>query len=228
MKNKVQKIISKFNWRDNKKHLKKEELIAELSRAYDELRVLYDSLEQANLQKSRLLEELQQKTTELQRQTREDSLTGLHNRRYLDDQLFHEFVRAQRYNRNLSVIMADLDHFKQVNDLYGHGIGDEVLKIVSQIFRDNCREVDFIARYGGEEFVLVLPETPSNGAILVCERIRQAVEDYDWDKLKPGLKVTLSLGIAYILKVESYKDMLHQADVKLYEAKKAGRNVVKY
>jgi diguanylate cyclase (GGDEF)-like protein len=189
---------------------------------------LYDSLEQANLQKSRLLEELQQKTTELQRQTREDSLTGLHNRRYLDDQLFHEFVRAQRYNRNLSVIMADLDHFKQVNDLYGHGIGDEVLKIVSQIFRDNCREVDFIARYGGEEFVLVLPETPSNGAILVCERIRQAVEDYDWDKLKPGLKVTLSLGIAYILKVESYKDMLHQADVKLYEAKKAGRNVVKY
>jgi diguanylate cyclase (GGDEF)-like protein len=228
MKNKIKNFMTRLELLRKGEGLSRESLIAELGKANQQLKELQNSLEQANQKKDQLLDELRQKTVELERQTREDSLTGLHNRRYLDDQLFHEFVRAQRYNRNLSVIMADLDHFKQVNDRFGHRIGDEVLKAVSQIFRDNCREVDFIARYGGEEFVLVLPETPSNGAILVCERIRTAVEAYQWAKIEPELRVTVSLGIAYILKVDSYKDMLHQADVKLYEAKKAGRNVVKY
>jgi diguanylate cyclase (GGDEF)-like protein len=124
--------------------------------------------------------------------------------------------------------MADLDHFKRINDDFGHQTGDRVLMVVAQILKESCREVDFIARYGGEEFLLLLPETPSNGAIFVCERIRKAVEDHDWDQLKAGLKVTISQGIAYNTKVENHLVMLHQADAKLYEAKRAGRNTVKY
>jgi diguanylate cyclase (GGDEF)-like protein len=228
MKNKVKKLMSRFSLLNGKKDLKKEELIDELNRAYSELQNLYQTLADANQQKTLLLKELQDQKSVLERQNSEDSLTGLYNRRFIDLQLSREFLRAQRYNRNLIVIMADLDHFKRINDDFGHQTGDQVLMVVAQILKDSCREVDFIARYGGEEFVLALPETPSNGAIFVCERIRKAVEGHDWDQLTNGLKVTISQGIAYNTKVESHLVMLHHADTKLYEAKRAGRNTVKY
>ena len=228
MKNKVKKLISRFGLLNASKDLKKEELIDELNRAYSELQNLYQTLAEANQQKTLLLEELQAQKSVLERQNSEDSLTGLYNRRFIDLQLSREFLRAQRYNRNLTVIMADLDHFKRINDDFGHQTGDLVLAAVSQMLKESCREVDFIARYGGEEFLLVLPETPSNGAIFVCERIRKAVEDHGWGELRSGLKVTISQGIAYNTKVESHLIMLHQADAKLYEAKRAGRNTVKY
>ena len=228
MKNKVKKLMSRFSLLNGKKDLKKEELIDELNRAYSELQDLYQTLADANQQKTLLLEELQAQKSVLERQNSEDSLTGLYNRRFIDIQLSREFLRAQRYNRNLIVIMADLDHFKRINDDFGHQTGDQVLMVVAQILKESCREVDFIARYGGEEFLLLLPETPSNGAIFVCERIRKAVEGHDWDQLTNGLKVTISQGIAYNTKVESHLVMLHHADTKLYEAKRAGRNTVKY
>jgi diguanylate cyclase (GGDEF)-like protein len=228
MKNKVKKLVASFSLLKNRKDLKKEELIDELNRAYSELQDLYQTLADANQQKTLLLSELQDQKAVLERQNSEDSLTGLYNRRFIDLQLSREFLRAQRYNRNLTVIMADLDHFKRINDDFGHQTGDRVLMVVAQILKESCREVDFIARYGGEEFLLLLPETPSNGAIFVCERIRKAVEDHDWDQLKAGLKVTISQGIAYNTKVENHLVMLHQADAKLYEAKRAGRNTVKY
>ncbi|MBI5804507.1 GGDEF domain-containing protein [candidate division TA06 bacterium] len=228
MKNKVKKLMSRFSLLKGKKDLKKEELIDELNRAYSELQNLYQTLADANQQKTLLLEELQAQKAVLERQNSEDSLTGMYNRRFIDLQLVREFIRAQRYNRNLTVIMADLDHFKRINDDFGHQTGDQVLMIVAQILKESCREVDFIARYGGEEFLLLLPETPSNGAIFVCERIRKAVEGHDWDQLANGLKVTISQGIAYNTKVESHLVMLRHADAKLYEAKRAGRNTVKY
>ncbi|MDO9391475.1 MAG: diguanylate cyclase [bacterium] len=228
MKNKVKKLMSRFSLLNEKKDLKKEELIDELNRAYSELQNLYQTLADANQQKTLLLEELQAQKAVLERQNSEDSLTGLYNRRFIDLQLSREFLRAQRYNRNLIVIMADLDHFKRINDDFGHQTGDQVLMVVAQILKESSREVDFIARYGGEEFLLLLPETPSNGAIFVCERIRKAVEGHDWDQLTTGLKVTISQGISYNTKVESHLVMLHHADTKLYEAKRAGRNTVKY
>ncbi|MHB8158655.1 MAG: GGDEF domain-containing protein [Desulfocucumaceae bacterium] len=228
MKNKVKKLVSSFSFLKNRKDLKKEELIDELNRAYSELQDLYQTLADANQQKTLLLAELQSQKAVLERQNSEDSLTGLYNRRFIDLQLSREFLRAQRYNRNLVVIMADLDHFKRINDDFGHQTGDRVLMVVAQILKESCREVDFIARFGGEEFLLLLPETPSNGAIFVCERIRKAVEGHDWDQLTNGLKVTVSQGIAYNTKVESHLVMLRQADSKLYEAKRAGRNTIKY
>ncbi|MBI4727440.1 GGDEF domain-containing protein [candidate division TA06 bacterium] len=211
MENKIKSLAARISLLKSKKNLKKEELIDELNRAHSELRKLYKTL------------------AERERQNREDSFTGLYNRRYLDIRLAHEFIRAQRYRRDLTVIMADLDYFKRINDSFSHQAGDQVLKTAARIFRDNCREIDLIARYGGDEFVLALPEMPCDGAIFFCERIRLAVEWYDWDHLMSGLKVTISQGIAaYNDKAESYQAMLRQADAKLYEAKQAGRNTVKY
>lgn len=204
------------------------DLIDELAQAYQELQHLNRSLAGANQQKTRLLEELGAKSAELERQTKEDGLTGLSNRRYLDVRLENEFARAKRYRRNLTVIMADIDYFKKINDSYSHQVGDRVLKKVAQIFFDNCRGVDIVARYGGEEFVLVLPETPSSGGILVCERIRKTIEEHDWAEIQEDLKVTISLGLCYDVGLSSHREMLSKADAKMYQAKKEGRNQVKF
>jgi len=203
-------------------------LLEELTKAYQEMEALNRSLSEANEQKTQLLEQLRLQTRDLEQQSREDPLTGLYNRRYLDFRLENEFARAKRYNRNLSLVMIDLDYFKRVNDNYSHLVGDEVLKVIAHLFRENLRGVDLAARYGGEEFVLLLPETPSNGAILVCERIRREVERYNWGAVRPGLKVTISLGLAYDVNVAEHTAMLAQADARLYEAKKNGRNQLKY
>lgn len=204
------------------------DLIDELALAYQELQHLNRSLAEANEQKTRLLEELKEKTAELEQQTKEDVLTGLYNRRYMDVRLENEFARAKRYHRNLTVIMADIDHFKSINDNYSHQVGDSVLKKVSQIFVENLRGVDIVARYGGEEFVLVLPETPSNGGILVCERIRKTIEEYDWGSIGEGLAVTVSFGLSYDVGLPGHREMLASADAKMYQAKNEGRNQVKF
>jgi len=203
-------------------------LLDELTKAYQEMEALNRSLSEANEQKTQLLEQLRLQAKDLEQQSREDPLTGLYNRRYLDFRLENEFARAKRYSRNLSVVMTDLDFFKKINDTYSHLVGDEVLKIIAHLFRENLRGVDFAARYGGEEFVLLLPETPSNGAILVCERIRREVEQYNWEAVRPGLKVTMSLGLAHDISVTEHTAMLARADAKLYEAKQNGRNQVRY
>ena len=203
-------------------------LLEELTLAYQEMEALNRSLTEANEQKTRLLEQLKLQAQDLEQQSREDALTGLYNRRYLDFRLENEFARAKRYNRNLAVIISDIDLFKRINDTYSHLVGDEVLRVIAHIFRENLREVDFAARYGGEEFVLLLPETPSNGAIMVCERIRREIEQYNWGAVRPGLKATMSFGLAYDLNVKDQTAMLAVADAKLYEAKQNGRNQVRY
>jgi diguanylate cyclase (GGDEF)-like protein len=203
-------------------------LLEELTLAYQEMEALNKSLSEANEQKSLLLEQLKLQTRDLEQQSREDALTGLYNRRYLDFRIENEFTRAKRYNRNLAVVMVDIDNFKRVNDTFSHMVGDEVLKVSAHLFRENLRGVDFVARYGGEEFVLLLPETPSNGAILVCERIRREVEQYNWEAVRPGLKVTMSFGLCCDVGGKDHTEMLAKADAKLYEAKQNGRNQVRY
>ena len=163
----------------------------------------------------------------LQRQTLEDDLTGLYNRRYLDDQLAKEVNRAQRYKRQLAVVMADIDHFKVVNDKFSHLVGDDVLRHIANILRAQCRSIDTIARYGGEEFLLCFPETSRDNAAAVCEKIRQQVEFYLWEKIQPELKVTISFGVAAAPPHPYDVDtLIAAADEKLYEAKHSGRNRV--
>jgi len=174
-----------------------------------------EALAQANL-------ELQRNQARISELMLTDPLTGAGNRRHLDERFLLEVDRAQRYDKQLSVVIADLDHFKAINDSFGHNVGDEVLKAVAAVIRSNMRTTDFMARFGGEEFVLLLPETGRVGAELLAERIRRALE------LQPvaGLKqpVTASFGVATAQPSESAKDVLKRADDALYRAKNAGRN----
>lgn len=155
-----------------------------------------------------------------------DSLTGLYNRRYLDERLAEEFVRAVRYQHPLSVAVIDIDGFKAINDRFSHELGDHTLKVIAELLRQSVREADIVARLGGEEFVVVLLETPLEGARRVCEVLRQKVATYDWGQLHPQLSVTVSVGVSAELAVASHQQLLHLADVKLYEAKRQGKNRV--
>ncbi len=190
-------------------------------------RALHD-LAEANEVKTKLLAELRAQTEILEKQTREDALTSLYNRRYLNMQLEQEFKRAKRYGNPLSVVMCDIDHFKKINDTFSHQVGDEVLKTLGRIFKAYSRSVDTVARFGGEEFVLVLPETPREKAVVLCEKLRAAVEHYTWSEIHPHLSVTISFGVSDNVRLGNYEKLLAEADEKLYEAKHSGRNRVVY
>ncbi len=156
-----------------------------------------------------------------------DGLTGLYNRKSFDDKLESEFSRCKRYGHQMSLVMIDIDHFKPVNDTYGHLAGDAVLTNLAKLFGRYYRSVDFIARYGGEEFVVILPETPIAGAVLTCERIRMAVSNNEVHVNQHTIRVTISIGIAeYNSDMSSAEALLDAADKKLYEAKNNGRNRV--
>lgn len=157
-----------------------------------------------------------------------DGLTGLNNRRYLDLHLKTLFNRAALRGRDLSVCMTDIDCFKQVNDLYGHEAGDEVLKEFASRLRSTVRGADLACRYGGEEFVVVMPDTSLETATAVAERLRSIIENRLF-VLRSGqhLQITASLGIASNLAgVDSPEQLMRQADKALYEAKRSGRNRV--
>ena len=192
----------------------------ELAGAVGALHDLTASLQKANDDKACLLKKLE-------RLSHEDALTGLFNRRYVDNKLEEEFARAGRYGHPLSVTVCDIDHFKRVNDTFSHAMGDAVLKKVSELLQGGVRQSDTVARYGGEEFVVVFPETPAENAARIVERIRAAVATYPWHTLHPDLKVTVSAGISGDLAVESYEKLIGHADKKLYEAKHNGRNQVR-
>ncbi|MEO5364583.1 MAG: diguanylate cyclase [Magnetococcus sp. DMHC-8] len=150
-----------------------------------------------------------------------DALTGLHNRRRLDEILVDEFNRARRYQQSLAVLMLDVDHFKRFNDEHGHSLGDRVLQAVAGVLQESCREVDFPCRYGGEEFCLVLPNTSLEGAKRMAERLRSGVEQMRVETLQ----VTISVGVAiHPLLGQTPEELREAADQALYQAKQAGRN----
>ncbi len=193
----------------------------ELANALSELHELTTSLRRADEEKSQLLKQL-----EIQAQR--DALTGLYNRRYLDVQLEREFSRANRFARTLSVVMCDIDNFKRVNDSYSHQVGDDVLRRVAGILNASLRKVDTLARYGGEEFVMLLPETSAGEAARLCERMRGVVERHPWTELYSGLEVTVSIGISDDLTAPNHEKLIYHADHNLYQAKRAGKNQVKF
>jgi diguanylate cyclase (GGDEF)-like protein len=156
-----------------------------------------------------------------------DSLTGLYVRRYFMVKLQEELLRAERYNNILSIVMADLDRFKNINDTYGHDAGDRVLKAIGKFLQQNIRDVDVIARYGGEEFVIMIPEAAKDAAYILSERLRKQFAGL---KLENFPQITISLGIAtYPYDGTELEDLIKKADAAMYAAKRAGRNkVVKY
>ncbi len=158
-----------------------------------------------------------------------DELTGVHNRRHFQQMLQMEWKRAVRFERPLSLVMLDIDHFKDYNDTYLHVEGDKVLKGIGRILRTNLREVDTVARFGGEEFVLLLPDTDKHGAIAAAEKVRKLVEQERFvsDKGEPTRPVTISCGVAtYPDDVNQMEDLIDHADIALYKAKSGGRNQV--
>ena len=156
-----------------------------------------------------------------------DSLTGLYVRRYFMVKLQEEIHRAERYGKRLSVIMADLDRFKKINDTYGHDAGDRALKTISQFLQKNIRDVDAIARYGGEEFVMLIPDADKEAAYCLAQRLREELGKVKFEDLPP---ITISLGIAtFPSDSTDIEDLIKKADAAMYEAKQKGRNrVVKY
>jgi len=153
-----------------------------------------------------------------------DSLTGLYVRRYFMVKLQEELHRADRYNKILTIVMADIDRFKNINDTYGHDVGDKVLEAIGKFFQKNIRDVDIIARYGGEEFILMLPEEDKEAAFCLAERLRERFAEIDLGHLP---KITISLGIAaYPIDGTEVEDLIKKADAAMYAAKQAGRNRV--
>ncbi len=165
---------------------------------------------------------------EIYRLTILDGLTQIHNTRYLDEFLAREVVRSQRHNRPLSVLALDIDKFKTINDSLGHLCGDFVLRELAGVIRGLVRQEDLFARCGGEEFVLVLVETTKEGAILVAERLREAVAAHQFRFETAPISLTISIGVSSTVgdATVTPTDLRHEADQKLYEAKRTGRNRV--
>ncbi len=150
-----------------------------------------------------------------------DKLTGILNRRKLDEFLEYEVSVSKRYLTNLSLIILDIDHFKSVNDTYGHQMGDKVLFEVTKIITNSIRESDIFGRFGGEEFLLICPETDQDQAFLLAEKLRKKIENYNFDKI--GQK-TVSLGISEFKEEDTANTLIKKADIALYESKNNGRN----
>jgi two-component system, cell cycle response regulator len=161
-----------------------------------------------------------------------DALTGTYNRRYLMERLPQELERAHRYDRPLSVVLCDVDHFKKVNDAHGHQAGDEVLRCFARLLMDSSRtDIDWVARYGGEEFLIVLPETEVAGAITFAEKMRVAIATYPFKISGGTLTVNSSFGVAGYNALQAQKDasvdgLIANADRCLYRSKEMGRNRV--
>jgi diguanylate cyclase (GGDEF)-like protein len=158
-----------------------------------------------------------------------DYLTGLKTRGYFEQQLELEFKRSERRRQKFALLMIDIDHFKHLNDTFGHHVGDQILRDVSSILMKDMREVDTVARYGGEEFVIILPETTEAGAIYVAQRLRRTVEQAKFFAGSPHeiQHLTISIGVAvYDTDAQFKRDLIEFADAALYAAKHAGRNRV--
>jgi diguanylate cyclase (GGDEF)-like protein/PAS domain S-box-containing protein len=163
---------------------------------------------------------------ELEQAAMYDPLTGLMNRRFLSENLKHEISRCLRSKKPFSLVLGDLDHFKLVNDQYGHECGDEVLKHVTGLLGDSVRAQDMVSRWGGEEFLILLPDTLMSGARVLARKLRSAIEHSRFTYNGESIKVTISFGVSECDCRETPDICIRAADKKLYEAKERGRNRV--
>jgi diguanylate cyclase (GGDEF)-like protein len=192
----------------------------DLIRQNDELRLLNAELESIVAERTR---ELVEKNRELEVLSVTDRLTGLFNRRKLDEVLDEEMIRCRRYGVEFALVIMDIDHFKHVNDSHGHPVGDGVLQAMARILRENTRDADALARFGGEEFVIVCRHSNLEGAVDSAERVRAAIAAHDFAGVG---NVTASFGAAACCEGDTATSLLERADAALYRAKSAGRDRV--
>ncbi|HBS90887.1 MAG TPA: hypothetical protein DEA51_00255 [Erysipelotrichaceae bacterium] len=175
------------------------------------------------LQQQQRLISLMEENVRLNYLIRKDKLTSLYNKAFIEEQLDVQCGMVRRYHRECSVIFFDIDHFKRINDNFGHSVGDEVLIAISSLISNHIRSTDMLARWGGEEFLLLLPETGIEEAKIVANKICSLVEQHDFDIVK---KVTISLGVTLVLASDTVLSILNRVDKALYKAKHSGRNQV--
>ncbi len=157
-----------------------------------------------------------------------DGLTGLFNKNFFLERLAEEYSRSKRYDRSLSLLFFDFDHFKRINDTHGHLAGDEILQKASSLMQRNMRKEDLCGRYGGEEFGVLLPETPHKNALFLAEKLRKLIEGTTFEHAGKTIPVTISIGVATLTKdVKTPTQFVEIVDQALYRAKQAGRNCIK-
>ena len=184
--------------------------------------LVYDVTEFASSKRA-----LERANEQLAKLSMTDRLTGLLNRGTWENLVDAEYERFRRYGQATSLVMFDIDHFKPVNDTYGHLAGDEVIRHTAEVTRNNIRQSDSAGRYGGEEFGIILPETDAESARVICERIREAIENSTVSTTAGDIRYTVSMGIAQLTETpENYMQWMQKADEALYKAKESGRNKV--
>jgi diguanylate cyclase len=201
------------------------DLISENKKVQSEAASLKQNLEQSRTQ----IEELRSNLAEAQVLVLVDPLTSLSNRRWLDNNLSKEISEAKAQQKGLCLVMTDIDHFKRINDSFGHQVGDDVLQRFASLLTKNIKGRDSAVRYGGEEFAIVLPQTKLDGATQLAEQVRRELEAKKWVMSKSGQqigKITASFGVTELRNGESSADLIGRADANLYEAKRTGRNKV--
>lgn len=187
------------------------ELVATADRAIERQRLV--------LENRRLLAEIRRKNEELEKLSTTDGLTGLYNRRHFEEIMAREETRAQRYGHPMSMVMVDINNLKRVNDHFGHAKGDVIIQETAQLLRSACRASDVLARYGGDEFVILLPETPEEGASALASRIREAESQWNLSNLDADLTLDLAIGYASTENGATLVEALSQADANMYEDK---------
>jgi diguanylate cyclase (GGDEF)-like protein len=167
---------------------------------------------------------LQEMSQKFEKQAMQDPLSGLLNRRGMRENLQQEFERNRRYNNNLTVMMCDIDHFKVVNDRYGHDKGDQIIKSLAAIFRAGLRKQDSLARWGGEEYLFLLVETNGEQAMQLAEKLRSKIEEKQYKQDDKVFRITISIGLHQIASADTINQAITKADTNLYKAKEQGRN----
>ncbi|QJA06705.1 GGDEF domain-containing protein [Thermosulfurimonas marina] len=192
------------------------------------LRELYQKVENPSFREK--LDLIRQAYEVLYQEYSKDFLTGLYNRRSFEEALEKAIERARREEISFTLLMLDIDHFKKINDTYGHDFGDQVLRTIGQILLKTLRKIDFPARYGGEEFTVILPGTGPHGGFGAARRLKRAIESYPFEGPQGRVKITVSIGGAtyrpyYRL---GAREFLREVDRLLYSAKEAGRNAIAF
>jgi diguanylate cyclase len=193
----------------------------------NDIRDAVESSRQELTESRRELENIQKELAETRHELNHDALTGVLNRRALEATLSHDIARVRRTGSSLALAMIDLDHFKEINDAYGHQVGDEVLIYFVQTTRSVMRQADALVRYGGDEFIMILPDTDARGGHLVLSRLNMLLSKHPYTREGGAIFVGFSAGVAQLTGDEDDKQLLQRADKAAYLAKQAGRNCIK-